>query len=270
MFHRKSDEQNEQNNQPATPTKNQNDTGQYRQDNPSVSTDSVPHSKEENTMNNPEQNKMVSPESATAPQARVDIPGNNFQRPGIPAAPAPQPGQPPAASRPAYPGSYPGAAANTPMHAAHTQSMAASQAADERQLIIGRGITMSGEIESCDTLIVEGSVEAALKGASTLEIAQSGMFFGTVEIEEATIAGRFEGDITVNGRLNVESTGIIIGTISYKELSIEAGATIDGTLRPIGSEMSASQRPAGRPTPKSKKVSANSGAELPFADKTAA
>lgn len=56
-------------------------------------------------------------------------------------------------------------------------------------------------------LIVEGTVEAALKGASSLEIAETGMFYGTVEISEATIAGKFEGDLTVNGRLTVRSSG---------------------------------------------------------------
>lgn len=267
MFHRKLDEQSEQKNQPRNTAQNRNDTVQNNQIQPSSNNNSVENIKEEKTMNNPEQNKMQTPEGNATPQARVDIPGNNFQRPGAPAAPA----QPQAGARPAYPGSYPGAAqANAPMQSSANQPMGTAQTADDRQLIIGKGITMSGEIESCDTLIVEGAVEAALKGASTLEIAESGMFFGTVEIEEATIAGRFEGDITVNGRLNVESTGIIIGTISYKELSIEAGATIDGTLRPVGSEVTASQRPAKKASPKSRKVSANSGAELPFADKNAA
>ncbi len=74
-------------------------------------------------------------------------------------------------------------------------------AGSDRTLTIGRGINMSGAIESCDHLMVEGTVEAALKGAKLLEIAETGTFYGTVEIEEATIAGRFEGDITVNGRL---------------------------------------------------------------------
>lgn len=102
----------------------------------------------------------------------------------------------------------------------------------ESKLTIGRGITMSGEIECCDHLYVEGTVEAALKGAKMLDIAESGVFYGTVEIEEATISGRFEGDLNVKGRLTVEATGIITGTISYGELQIEAGAIIDGRITP--------------------------------------
>ncbi len=102
-----------------------------------------------------------------------------------------------------------------------------------RKLVIGEGITMSGEIEACDHLVVEGTVEASLKGASVLDVSQSGMFFGAVEINEATIAGRFEGDLVVNGRLTVRATGTITGTISYKELAVEAGATIDGKINPM-------------------------------------
>lgn len=103
-----------------------------------------------------------------------------------------------------------------------------------RKLIIGEGITMSGEIEHCDHLIVEGTVQATLKDAKLLDISEAGVFYGTVDIEEATIAGRFEGDIIVAGRLTVKSSGVITGSITYKELAIEAGATIEGTLSPAG------------------------------------
>nr|MBI1231009.1 hypothetical protein [Cytophagales bacterium] len=103
----------------------------------------------------------------------------------------------------------------------------------DRVLTIGRGINMSGEIESCDHLMVEGTVEAALKGAKLLEIAESGTFYGTVEIEEATIAGRFEGDLTVSGRLTVKSTGVITGSIAYRTLEVESGAVVDGRLTPL-------------------------------------
>ncbi|MDH5722837.1 MAG: polymer-forming cytoskeletal protein [Alphaproteobacteria bacterium] len=103
----------------------------------------------------------------------------------------------------------------------------------DRCLTIGRGINMSGEIESCDHLVVEGTVEAALKGAKLLEVAESGVFYGTVEIEEATIAGRFEGDITVSGRLTLHATAVITGSIAYRELEVEAGAIIDGRMTPM-------------------------------------
>jgi len=115
---------------------------------------------------------------------------------------------------------------------------------DGRKLTIGQGITLSGEIENCDQLLVEGTVEATLNGAKLLDIAETGIFYGSVDIEEAVIAGRFEGDLTVDGRVTVESTGTIIGTITYRELNVEAGATIEGKISSFASAGSSAKADA--------------------------
>lgn len=130
-------------------------------------------------------------------------------------------------------GGYTGGGYNPSSPSTYTPPEAPSYAGNDRTLTIGRGINMSGEIDSCDHLMVEGTVEAALKGAKLLEIAETGTFYGTVEIEEATIAGRFEGDITVSGRLVVKSTGVITGSIAYRDLEIETGAVVDGRMTPL-------------------------------------
>ena len=127
-----------------------------------------------------------------------------------------------------------GASSYTPPQAPESQS---SYSASDRTLTIGRGINLSGEIDACDHLLVEGTVEAALKGSKVLDIAESGTFYGTVEIEEATIAGRFEGDITVNGRLTLKASGVITGSIAYRELEVEAGAMLDGRMTPLKGEV---------------------------------
>lgn len=210
--------------------------------------------KEANIMNNAEPKDNI--QENNNPQSRVDIPGSNFQRPGIPSQ----------TPRPAYPGAYSGApvAANSMSYGGSAQSQASG---NDNKLVIGSGINLSGEIESCDHLIVQGTVEASLKGANILEIAEQGAFYGTVEIENATIAGRFEGDITVRGRLTVESTGVIVGSIAYKELSIESGATIDGAISPIGSDNSVRK---GAPSKAKKVMKSSDAAELPFADRKVA
>ena len=170
----------------------------------------------------------------------VDIPtsGNPFQRTGQAQAAT-------AASRPAVPSAY--ATPNYPSYGSPASGgMSSSVTAAGRRLVIGEGITMSGEIESCDHLVVEGTVEAALKGANILEIAEKGMFYGTVEISEATIAGKFEGELTVNGRLTIRGTGSVTGAITYKELAVEAGAVIDGKINPVGGSKGVSSEKKSR------------------------
>jgi cytoskeletal protein CcmA (bactofilin family) len=136
--------------------------------------------------------------------------------------------------------------ANNPFQRPTTQATAYGTAetpttSEGRKLIIGQGITMSGEIENCDQLLVEGTVEATLNGAKLLDIAESGIFYGSVDIEEAIIAGRFEGDLTVDGRVTITSTGTVTGTITYRELTVEAGANIEGKISSFASSSNKSE-----------------------------
>ena len=57
-----------------------------------------------------------------------------------------------------------------------------------------------------DILVVEGKVEAKLTEGKLLEITESGQFRGSVEIENADIAGRYDGQLVVHGRLTVGGT----------------------------------------------------------------
>lgn len=162
-------------------------------------------------------------------------------------------------------GSYPGASS-------HAHGYEGRGHNGERRLVIGQGITMSGEIEACDYLLVEGTLEAALKGAKVLDIAECGVFYGSVEIEEATVAGRFEGELTVNGRLTIKSGGSVTGAVAYKELAVEAGATLDGKISPLASKAAAASGSPKKPmAPKNDNGgSAVEGSELPFSGNAAA
>jgi len=102
-----------------------------------------------------------------------------------------------------------------------------------RQLIVGREISLSGEITACDRLIVEGSVEANLANCRDIDIAESGLFKGSASIDEAEIRGRFDGDLTVRKRLLIRSTGKVVGTIRYGQIEIECGGQISGDIQSV-------------------------------------
>ncbi len=89
---------------------------------------------------------------------------------------------------------------------------------------------MSGEIKSCDRLVVEGTVEAQLSDSRALEVTETGIFRGAAEVDMAEINGVFEGELNVEGRLFVRAQGRISGTIRYGELEVERGGRIAGEL----------------------------------------
>jgi cytoskeletal protein CcmA (bactofilin family) len=103
--------------------------------------------------------------------------------------------------------------------------------AEQRTLIVGREIALSGAITSCDRLVVEGSVEANLANCREIDIAESGLFKGSASIEEAEIRGRFEGTLIARKRLHIRATGKVTATVSYAQIEIETGGQIAGEIQ---------------------------------------
>jgi cytoskeletal protein CcmA (bactofilin family) len=100
----------------------------------------------------------------------------------------------------------------------------------ESKLVVGPDIKLKGvEISDCDTLVVEGRVEATLD-SRILEIAENGVFQGTIAVDQAEIRGRFEGEITVRKQLVIQGTGKVSGKIRYARIKVEEGAELSGDL----------------------------------------
>jgi len=97
-------------------------------------------------------------------------------------------------------------------------------------LVIGRQIVLSGEVTSCNRLVVEGTIKANIKECRDIAIAEGGLFSGSAAVQSADISGRFEGELTVSGRLLIRAPGLVSGTVQYKELEIERGGRIAGNV----------------------------------------
>src|ERR687897_3821967 len=100
----------------------------------------------------------------------------------------------------------------------------------ESKLVVGHDIKIKGvEISDCDTLVVEGRIEATLD-SRVLEITEHGVFQGTIAVDNAEIHGRFEGELTVRKQLIIQSTGKVSGKIRYAKIKIEEGAEMSGEV----------------------------------------
>jgi cytoskeletal protein CcmA (bactofilin family) len=119
----------------------------------------------------------------------------------------------------------------------------------EKKLIVGREIQLSGQITSCDKLVVEGRVDANLSDSRSIDIAESGFFKGKAEIDSAEIAGRFEGTLTVRQRMFIRATGKVVGTIRYGMIEIEPGGEISGDVQVAGGARPATQGSSDNPPP---------------------
>jgi len=100
----------------------------------------------------------------------------------------------------------------------------------ESKLTVGPNIKLKGvEITDCDTLVVEGSVEATMD-SRVIQISERGSFKGSAEIDIAEIHGEFDGTLTVRQKLVIYSTGRVTGKVRYGKVVIEEGGQLSGEI----------------------------------------
>lgn len=125
------------------------------------------------------------------------------------------------------------------------------------RLIVGPDVKLKGaEILDCDTLVVEGRVEATMD-SRVIRIAENGSFSGTVGIDVAEVRGRFEGELTARSQLIIHATGRVSGKIRYGKILIEEGGEISGDVQSLATAKDAGREPVravGRDEPSNVKV----------------
>ena len=130
------------------------------------------------------------------------------------------------------------------------------------RLIVGPDIKLKGvEITDCDTLVVEGRVEASMD-SRVVQIAEQGVFTGHATMDVAEIWGTFEGHLTARKQLVIYATGRVSGEIRYGRVRVEEGGELSGNVSRI--EAAAAQpakpqpaaAPANPPAPPAPQVSA--------------
>ena len=178
---------------------------------------------------------------------------SGIQLPPGPAAP--KPGSAPATAsgvRAPSPAATPGAAAPA-ASAPAARGPGRTEAADRRTLVVGKGISLQGTVSEAERLVIEGTMESQLLQAHELVIGHSGVFKGEAQVEDAEIAGTFDGSIHATGSLTIRATGRVIGMARSRRLSVEDGGQLSGKMEMItdtpGAAPSASTPPRLAPVP---------------------
>src|SRR4051812_35122297 len=98
------------------------------------------------------------------------------------------------------------------------------------KLIVGPNIKLKGvEIDDCDTLVVEGRVEATMVSRA-IQIAEHGAFNGKVDVDVAEIRGTFQGEMTARKKLVVHASGRVSGKIRYGKMLVQEGGEMSGDI----------------------------------------
>jgi cytoskeletal protein CcmA (bactofilin family) len=98
--------------------------------------------------------------------------------------------------------------------------------------IIDKGLTVEGTVNAGGKLIIAGSLKGTLVGNEVVTVRGSRVVV-KAQVQDMVIAGEFEGDVTAFRSLKILRTGVFGGNIVCKDLSLEAGGRLNGSVRPL-------------------------------------
>lgn len=111
-------------------------------------------------------------------------------------------------------------------------------------LIIGEGVRITGKVETAGLMQVHGTVDGEVR-AKELQVGPTGRIEGALFAEDVELRGYAGESVNVANGLTVRSSATLVGTIVYKSVEIESGASIRGTLE---QNLGAPARPAAPAT----------------------
>ena len=108
-----------------------------------------------------------------------------------------------------------------------------AEAGEKRVLQLGKGISIQGSVTEAERIVIDGTMESQLLQCQELAISHSGVFKGEVQVEDADIAGVFDGTLTATGNLTIRATGRVLGVARSRRLSVEDGGQLTGRMEMI-------------------------------------
>ena len=101
---------------------------------------------------------------------------------------------------------------------------------------ISAGTVIKGEIQSPYDLRIDGTFEGKVQTKGRVVIGESAINKGDIICENVDLWGRVEGDLYVKDTLALKEGCKMNGNINVSRLSVELGATFNGTCRTITEE----------------------------------
>lgn len=104
---------------------------------------------------------------------------------------------------------------------------------DIMQCMIGKGVTLRGDMDFNGGMHVDGDIIGNLEGhseRSRLTLSREGKINGNITVCEAEINGCITGDVHASGSVILHPQSHVTGNVYYGKIEIRSGARISGKL----------------------------------------
>ena len=94
--------------------------------------------------------------------------------------------------------------------------------------LIGKGAVFDGNLSAPETVRVDGTLNGNCDCKELLIVGVDGKINGDITTQNIIISGKVDGDIEAKGKLELLSTGKLVGNIIARSLVIDEDASFDG------------------------------------------
>ncbi len=96
-------------------------------------------------------------------------------------------------------------------------------------LLVGEGVFMNGTMKVPGLATIDGKIEGAIT-ADTIFITTNGAVKGKTTANHVRVGGELTDTTVANKTLVIESAGTISGSITYADLEIKKGGSLQGNI----------------------------------------
>jgi len=101
-------------------------------------------------------------------------------------------------------------------------------ATSRKESLIAADITIEGKIEGGGSVRIAGKFKGDVSVQGDLTIEAGAKLTGAVRADKVTIAGELEGSVEEASRIDLLSTGVVVGNLKAGSLTVAAGARMRG------------------------------------------
>jgi cytoskeletal protein CcmA (bactofilin family) len=100
--------------------------------------------------------------------------------------------------------------------------------ADAKESLIAADITIEGKIEGTGHVRIAGKFKGDVNVQGDLTIEKDAKLNGSVRAKKITVAGELEGNIEAASQVELQQTGVLIGDLKAGSLTVAAGSRMRG------------------------------------------
>lgn len=107
----------------------------------------------------------------------------------------------------------------------------------EGSAVIGKTITLKGEISGNEELYIDGNFEGSVRlPQNRLTLGPNARVKADLDAGDVVIYGKLEGNVRAAGRLELRDSAVLRGDIHAGRLSIEENASMKGKVELTGTQ----------------------------------